>query len=187
MMLTYTDNKQGSNHGFTLIGVMIALLIAASTGILIVQLMTRAQAITDVGREQFIATNLSREGLELVRQIRDSNWFNSPDDHSTWLARGLCEDSSDDNRQFTVDSDIIITGNDVGDIADAQLYRDETSGIWSHDSTKTVTPYSREISVDCAANENDFAFVQVTSKVSWSSRNKEHEVVIKEKLYNWLP
>jgi Tfp pilus assembly protein PilV len=179
-----------ASQGFTLIGVLVATVIMGLLAVVMAQLLTRAEPIVDLGREQFIAVNLAREGLELVRTTRDSNWL-SQDDRGLWLTNGICdsEDVSyfDTNRSFTIDVDMVQNIDGVGDVQQSRLYI-KNNGLWIHDNqTGSPSPYSRVMTVDCISKEDDPPLITVTSAVSWQSRGEEREVIVNEKLYNWLP
>jgi prepilin-type N-terminal cleavage/methylation domain-containing protein len=68
------SSKLRSQSGFTLIEVVIALSVV-TVGLLstLVVANTTVRA-SDDNERKVTATNLAREGLELVRNIRDSNW-----------------------------------------------------------------------------------------------------------------
>ncbi len=182
--------SSADQHGFTLIGVMVATVILSALSITVAQVMSRAEPLVDMGREQFIAANLAREGLELVRAVRDTNWL-SGDDRSQWLAGGLCNDSDtsyfDTDRRFTLDVDMVRNFEGVGDFEQSQLSIQD-NGLWTHAANAgTATSYHRVLSIDCSTKESEPPFVIVTSQVAWQSRGQERQVVVKEKLYNWLP
>lgn len=178
-----------NQKGFTLIEVMVAVVIISVLAVTVTQVMSRAEATVDVSRETFVAVNIAREGLELVRSVRDSNWF-ADDDRTLWLQQGLCDDSSqsylDDDRQFTLDAEGVRNNSGVGSVADAALYIDEDGG-WTHARMSEKTPYERVIHIDCSTKINNPPYVTVTAEVLWRSRGQDRNVTLREKLYNWLP
>jgi len=181
-----TDN----HSGFTLIGVMVAVVILGVLILTVAQVMTRAEPVVDTAREQFIAAGLAREGLELVRAVRDTNWF-SQDDRSRWLAEGLCDDQDtsfyDTDRRFTLDVNMVRTGSGVGDAQQATLFM-QPNGLWVHtESGNERTPYQRVLSIDCSNKDSDPPQVLVASQVTWDSRGQARQVEVREKLFNWLP
>ncbi len=175
------------NKGFTLIGVVVATSIAGFLVIVIIQLLTRADRIVDRGRNIFIATNIAREGLELVRAKRDTNWF-SNSNKNLWLDKGLCAENGNDytdrNRTFVIDSKMVRNNNGVR-TGEGFLYI-QPNGEWSHDPLAGKTPvYSRQITIDCSTKNDDPAYITVTSKVKWNTNTGQQELTLKEKLYNW--
>lgn len=181
--------KQDSNQGFTLISVLMAVVMLASIAVVVSGLIGRAEKLSGVGREKFIATNIAREGIELVQVMRDTNWFGT-EDRTRWMDNSLCTQNGvgqGDVRQFTLDTSRVRNSDGVGDIRDSLLYINPTSAEWTHTASSQVTPYSRAITIDCRERSNDPGFVIVTAKVTWKSRGQDRDVVITEKLFNWLP
>lgn len=171
---------RNNQKGFTLIEVLVALSILIFVALGVFQLVIRSKQLADIGREQFVATNIAREGLELVRTLRDTNWF-SDDDRSNWISDSMCG-------SFTYDVDRLYAGDDIGGADQAPIFI-QGDGRFSHESlTSSVqTPYSRVLEVDCSQREGVPAYVTVSSQVSWANRGQPREVILKEKLYNWLP
>lgn len=166
------------NKGFSLIEVLVALAFLTIVSLSVIQLVTRARQAAEVARQDFVAANLAREGLELVRAVRDTNWFASSD-RSLWIQDDMCD-------TFTYDSEMLREGADVGSEAVADLYIQDNDE-WTHSAAGESTPYQRVLTVDCNDKDSDPAFVTVTAEVRWQNRGLPHEVVLKEKLYNWLP
>ncbi len=175
--------------GFTLIEVTVALTLAVVAAAAVTQILARAERVVDVGRERFVAVNLAREGLELVRAVRDTNWFASGD-KSQWLANGLCEQTGtsflDADRRFTIDPTLVRNLAGVGEAQEAALYI-QPNDEWSHQPSGSPTAYERVISIDCSTKADNPAFVSVAATVTWKNRGQERQVIIKEKLYNWIP
>jgi len=67
-------NKE--NKGFTLIEAMVALvLVTLAVGPLLVLSTTTVNVASRI-ENNLIAANLAQEGIEVVRNIRDTNWIN---------------------------------------------------------------------------------------------------------------
>ncbi len=61
--------------GFTLLESIIAIAVVLFGLVSIVALSTSSLISSEITEEEFVAANLAREGMELVRQMRDSNWL----------------------------------------------------------------------------------------------------------------
>lgn len=173
--------RRGSQFGFTLIEVLVALSLLVLVSLGVIQLVLRSKQVADVGGEQFVAANLAREGVELVRSLRDTTWF-TDDDRSHWISDAMCG-------TFTYDIDRLHNGDfEVGaeDEADILIQDD---GHFSHASLpdSVATPFARVLEVDCSEREGNPPYVTVIARVSWENRGQPREVLLKEKLYNWLP
>ena len=72
MIKKIVNNQSGQSLMEMLIAIFILILALVATIVLIV---TSINAARD-SMNKLVATNLSREGIEVVRNIRDSNWIN---------------------------------------------------------------------------------------------------------------
>lgn len=187
LQITNYGSRITNQRGFTLVGVLVAVIIAAQVVLIVARLMARSEVLLDVSRETVTATGLSREGLELVRTLRDLNWFT----HVTkdeWLV-GICPDTGSANHQFTIDTAMVRAQAQVGDAERAELFI-HANGLWGHTAlaNSEPTPYERIISIDCSTAGDELQHVTVTSTVKWQGRQgQERSVVLKEQLYNWIP
>lgn len=170
--------KKSNQFGFTLLEVLVALSFLTVISLSTIQLITRARQSADLARQDFVAVNLAREGLELVRAVRDTNWFLIPD-RSLWIDEDMCQ-------SFTYDASKLRAEDPVGPQGASILYI-QANGEWTHTPSGVPTQYSRVFEVDCSEKDNDPGIVTVTSRVTWQDRGTPHEVALKEKLYNWLP
>jgi len=64
-----------SCRGETLIEVLLALMILITGAAGSLQLLGIASVNNQLAKERVIATNLAREGIEAIRNIRDTNWL----------------------------------------------------------------------------------------------------------------
>lgn len=167
-----------NNKGLSLIGTLLAVFILATTAVASSQLIARTQRASRESKEALVATMLAREGLELVRALRDTNWFLGRSDNRQWTV-GLCE-----REEFTIDASIVRNLNDVGDFEENQLYI-ANNGEWVHEETDTKTPFRRSIQLDCS--DQDVSLL-VTSRVTWREGNESKRTwTVSERFYDWLP
>ena len=193
-----TTASPQSSAGLTLLGVLVAALLFASILTASFGLVARSTREVGRGRENFVATNLAREGLELVQVVRDSNMLQCPPGQanpacpatSAWtgnLAGGapLCAD--DGEQQLIVDRNDPIPGG-----ARVQAWQGSNDQLWlegqryQHDATGAATAYHRRVTIDCAnraaaADEH----IVITSTVTWQSRGEDHAIALRGQLYNW--
>lgn len=174
--------------GLTLIGVLVAILVFSAILIAVTQLLGRSQKNVGISREEFIATNLAREGLELVQYVRDTNWLAAPagrswTDNATPGAPPLCRDDTD--HTFTIDRSGVI-GAILREGSSPQLWLLDGQ-YYTHDPNRAISsPFSRVIVITCGErNAVNDEHIAVTSRVTWNSRGQNHEVTLTTKLYNW--
>ena len=79
-MKKYTNKNKLNENGQTLVETIVAIFIlttALSSGL---ALMIYAFSKSSISQDEVVATNLAREGIEVVRGIRDSNWLSQEDE-----------------------------------------------------------------------------------------------------------
>lgn len=67
--------KRKQKPGFTLPEVIIAVMILSMTSVASVNLIIFLMQFAELNNNSVIATNLAREGIEIVRNQRDTNWM----------------------------------------------------------------------------------------------------------------
>lgn len=72
---SFFGNCQRAQGGFTLIEVLMAILIFSLGLIAAFTLISTATALSTRSKQEIIATNLLREQIEIVKNIRDTNFL----------------------------------------------------------------------------------------------------------------
>lgn len=169
------------------IGVMLIVIIA------ILGLTVSSIAGQKENEQQVVANNLAREGVELVRNIRDSNWLNESVD---W------DEGIDGNSHGIIDvKDSFI---DYDSSLLSRLYID-SEGLYLHDPddpTGRLSPFSRIVTTQsiCLPNLLEDAVratrlgcltgelkvgIKVTSRVNWRDSGRPKSVFFESLLYDW--
>ena len=73
--MIFRKNKQLSARGFTLIEVMAAVAVLSIGLVGGLTVITKNLSNMRTGEDRIIAANLAAEGIELVRNVRDTNWL----------------------------------------------------------------------------------------------------------------
>jgi len=158
--------------GFTLVEVMVALSIIMVGMLGAFGLVNQTISVAKTASMQLTAAYLAKEGIELVKSIRDNNYLNIHyNDTGTW-SDGLqfCE--------FGCGVDYTMLALDSA-YADMALKHD---GSFFNYTSGTITPYRRKIEVDTYAD-----YVNIRVIVTWSERGRNHQLRVQENLYNWWP
>ncbi len=169
------------------IGIML-IVVSAILGLTTANLVGQKES-----ESQIIANNLAREGIEVVRNIRDSNWLAG----ANW-DKGLTEFLNLQHEGITeFDSQ-----NNTWTVAapDSDLLYISPDGIYSHTPTaeseqsvfhRHLTFYNicqdqsgeEEIkSSDCNTRKIG---LKIISEVSWSDRGRQRLVTLEDLLYDW--
>ena len=65
-----------SRSGFTLVELLIAIIVFALGLVAAYSLLQTATAVSMRSRDEIVGGNLLRERIELLKNVRDSNWMN---------------------------------------------------------------------------------------------------------------
>lgn len=151
--------------GFTLIEAMVALVILTTALIPALFLSTQATNVSFSIKNNLTATNLAQEGVEVVRAIRDNNWFQSyPFD--TNLTDG----------QWRVDwySETLIA---LG----ANPVLKVNTGLYNY-SLGTDSIFKRTITI----TKTNAAELKIVSDVTWTERgNRAKSIQAESHLFDW--
>lgn len=203
--------KYQKRKGFTLIEVIIAIAVF-TIGITAAFNLALSNYLTDQENfDRVVGSNLAREGIELVRNVRDSNWLRA--DQNVDCSGSPCVWSSDlashnyiyldynDIEPVNIDSCLCVNDLDTCiDTCDAELYVD-TDGYYNHDDQTSDTRFRRLIKLQsicidsggtesiesdnsCDAGDTLIGF-KVTSRVSWPEGTSRNYIDVAEYLYNW--
>lgn len=194
-MAKWKNHNRAREAGLTLLGVLVSFLIFASTTIAIMNLVGRTMREVGRSREEFLAANLAREGLELAQHVRDTNWLNAgagqPWTGNTTPGSPLCVGSEAlhsviIDRRVAGAVNVVRVQDFTGGINAAQLYL-QADNSYEHTQISGQTPrYWRRLNIDCTnALTPDDEHIIVNSIIGWTSRGQGHRVILSAHLYNW--
>jgi len=155
--------------GFTLIEVIIAIfLVTVGVGGAIA-LVNQTIAFTQVTSSRLIAVYLGQEGIEIVKNIRDTNFLKihkkvAGINWNTGLTDCLAGCEADYNDLSLVSADRYLTIN----------------GFYNY-GFGPETAFKRKIIITPDGTE----ILEVSVEVSWQERDRTHQVTVRENLYKW--
>ncbi len=187
----------GRKSGFALVEVLVAVSLLSATIITISALTISMMRANSLNHNHLVATELAREGLEITRNIRDTNWKY----YRHWLTD--IHDGADSPYTFSVDSqglsgnvwNVFVPASDD----DSLLYKNDnllgyTEYTHSGDSAD-ATPYHRTVTVTPVMDNSDdldaslpaeyVLKVLVESKVWWNYRGQDKEITLYTELTDW--
>ena len=157
--------------GFTLIEVLAAMFIMVMGVLGMFGLISRTVTFNSSVNSQLVASYLSQEGLEIVRNIRDANLLaihkgagGQWDDGLTACAAGCGADYND-----------TALGSFQGTLLKLN------NGFYTYDAG-TDTIFTRKITIDSATID----VLKVSVDVSWQDKGNTRTVRGATELYNWL-
>ncbi|MBI2669719.1 MAG: prepilin-type N-terminal cleavage/methylation domain-containing protein [Candidatus Yanofskybacteria bacterium] len=162
------NQKSKIKNGFTLIEVLIAIFLfgLASTATTFILTMNNRSATAI--KNNFIASGLAQEGFEVVRNLRDQDWF---------LGGPFGSSIPDGTYRIQWDSQALI---DLG--SNPNLKRDPGSGIFSYDMGSD-TIFKRTIEIDTVVADVE---KKIVVDVVWIERGgASKSISAEEHLFNW--
>jgi len=171
-----------NNKAFSLLEVSLAMGIIVIGILGVFSLVIQNVQVQSINKNYLIASMLAQEGIELVRNKRDSNWMDT--DKPDWY-----EGITDGDNNFTVDfNNNGVFDFSVDDISSARLYLDSDNFYTHKSSGNTLTPFSRLISISDFTDKNGDLkedVFKVSSRVEWEIQGKHFNYVAETLLYNW--
>jgi prepilin-type N-terminal cleavage/methylation domain-containing protein len=165
--------KYQTQQGFTLVETLVAIfiLVMSITGPLFIAQQSFTSAAT--ARERTTASFLAQEGIEYVRSVRDHNYLAGND----WMqSLTPCI-----GKTCTVDS-VTRTYPTIATCSGAcPAFKKSVEGLFGYQAGEP-TNFIREISLtEISAHE-----MQVNVTVTWTHKGVTRDVIVEERLFNWL-
>lgn len=173
-------------NGFSLLEVIIAVSILG-TGIAgAIALTTQTISAGVFVRNQLIAAHLAQEGLEVIHNIRHTNWVEEAEDGVTKWFAGLDKANCTPEPLTSSDCPIYAIVNynstalsETSNPVDWQMSFDSISSRYIHDMSAPI--YLRHIEISYAQDSNSKEYMLVKSIVSWD----KGAITAEDTLYNW--
>ncbi|MCX6721221.1 MAG: prepilin-type N-terminal cleavage/methylation domain-containing protein [Candidatus Staskawiczbacteria bacterium] len=191
------DSK--NKKGFTIIELMITIFILSFAVVGIFAAFSVMASLVYDATDRLIAAYLGQEGMEIVRNIRDSNWLNiDAGANASWLD-GLSDDAinySVDCHSIGCEADYLATN--LATWSDRYLFL--KNGIYSYDQTGSPTKFKRKIKIEPLTDVDGSSnhIIKVIVETSWDQKgtifsagnlasdcNPANCVTIVATLYDW--
>lgn len=167
-----------NNKGFTLIEMVVSVFIITVAVVGIVQITTKYIQQTKAEKENYIAALLGQEGIELIKNIRDTNWINAD---PTWN-EGLTTCGAG------CEIDVTFGGGSAGSPtftawtgSGRNLYIEDSSKQYKYlaspGASDVRTAFTRKITIDSSTND----VLKIKVEVYWRGKTME----VREDIYNW--
>lgn len=169
------NNIFKKEKGFTLLEMIISIMIITIGIFGAYSAVSKYAKNTQQERENLIAAYLCQEGIEIIKNIRDSNWISEVSwDTGLTSCNAGCEIDYEKKGGDGV-TDGLTAWSSPGNF----LYIDATTGLYKyeHTSSDIETPWTRRITIDTGTTD----ILKITVEVSWAS----NVMTVKEDIYNW--
>lgn len=163
-----------AKNGFTIIELMVTIFIMTVGLAGISNLIQQTTSFVFVSSSKLTASYLAQEGIEIVRNIGDTNLIERED-----YAQGL--DSGNWEADYTSQS--------LTDTYDGDNLNIDVNSFYSY-SSGTQTKFKRKITITPTTEplpptSNGWDYLKISVQVSWQEKGKPYEVTAEERLYGW--
>ena len=160
------------DSGFTLIELLVSIFIFGVALSAIVYVLTINSNTANLVKNSYVASGLAQEGIEVVRNLRDSDWLAG----RPYGGFGNTAEFADGGYRVQWNSQILMSS------LDTFLKKDAATGIYSYDAG-TDTIFKRAIQL---TTMNPGIEKRIVVTVSWTDRgNISRSVSAEEHLFNW--
>lgn len=156
--------------GFSIIEMMAVIAIVGLTLVGLVSLALQSIQVQRLNKYNLISSMLAQEGIEIIRNQRDSNWRTGANDWSTVMAVG----------NYIVDYTGAMSLADGMDDPDTKL-NVNASGMYQHGGSGTPTGFNRLVTI----SNTTAASSTVTSRVRYQSGSNYFNYTAVTVLYDW--
>jgi len=158
--------KKKNTKGFTLMEVIVAIFVITAGIVGVLSLVTQTISASIFSKDKLIAAYLAQEGIEIVRNIRDTNWLQGLGWNSG-LGASVYEAG------YNYQSLFGFSGN--------PLKLETLTGYYGYGSGN-ATKFTRKITISGGPIVDS---LNVKVEVSWQEKGKTYKVEAQENLYNW--
>jgi len=177
------NNLKNNSQGLTLMETTIALGILMIGVLATVTLLLATFNYAQQSEQEIVVVNLAREGIEIVRAMRNSEDPNKASDVNIF-------DNSYDNQKFHLDSDDANTvvsmalnsatgANTASACSQCQLYLND--GKYTHTAGQ-ATNFKRMITIEPGDSNKE---KKIISEVSWTFKGQTHSYTLETYLTDW--
>ena len=159
------------NKSFTLIEVLAAIFLITVGIAAALIVINQTTVFTQVTSSRLVASYLAQEGIEIVKNIRDSNFLK--------IHKGIITEEHWIDGLTGCEGGCEADYNDSG-LVSADRYLKINGGFYNYDSG-IETAFKRKITITPDGSD----ILKVLVEVSWTERGRTHQVTAQENLYKW--
>lgn len=175
-MNTPTKNKKGQ----ALVEVMVAVAILTVGFLGIVTLLSRALALNRVVADNYTATYLAAEGIEVTKNIIDGNTIQGG---SGFWSSGNGVNKCDGDIETGINAcQVQYDSVELQSSTDQPLNFDENTKLYDYSGNASPTSFRRWVTIELV-NQNE---LKVKCRVTWITRGGgTSEITLEDHFYNW--
>ena len=184
--------KFNNKKAFTLVETLIALAVFTIAVTAVMAVLASGISSTDFAKKKMTATYLAQEGIEYIRNMRDS-YVLYEDPSVSWDNFIGALSASTSSCNTTTGCGININISDARDYSDYQnlifscsilnrckLYLN--NGNYNINQTGIDSGFTRVISMTEMSSDE----IKITSEVKWAQGSGTYNIILSENLFNWI-
>jgi Tfp pilus assembly protein PilV len=157
------------NKGFTLMEAIVAIFVITTGLVGVLSLVSQTISASTFSKDKLIAAYLAQEGIEIIRNIRDTNWVNN----NSWTNNISLNTSS-----YQLDYQSSQFPDPLCSLGPGNYLKYD--GNFYNCSSGNDTKFTRKITITDFGN-----YINVLVSVQWQEKGVQHKVEAQENLYNW--
>ena len=166
-------------RGFTLVETLVAISIFTVSILALMAVLSQGIADTSYAKQKIIAGYLAQEGIEYVRNMRDTKVLYGSGNPWNQFKSDFSPCNSENNACGFV-KPLPFSVSTCSALNDCKLYVND--GGYDTNPSGSYSGFVRKIWMDTAgANE-----VKIFSKVSWTQGSGSYKITFSENLFNWM-
>lgn len=167
-----------TKNGFTLLEVIVAVFIISLGVGGMAKLMPNFVSSASHNQNQLIAAYLGQEGIEIIRNIRDTNWLQA---HNAGTATPPWNDGlANCATGCEVDYKDVLSPDDfLPPYGTGHYLNIDANGFYGYD-LGTATKFKRKIRVVDGGDN-----LLIIADVSWQEKTQSYNFSVQEKIYQW--
>ena len=182
------------DKGFTLVETLVAISIFTLSILALLVVLTQGISNTTYAKSKIVASYLAQEGIEYIRNMRDTFVLYGATSQAGWDAfnnkLASCSSTGNgcffnaDNLNYSDStqpmSDIILTACSSSLCSNGALFYDSTTGEYGFSGV--ASGYTRKITMSQVSADE----TKILSTVYWTQGSGSYSIVFSESLFNWM-
>ena len=169
-----SEHRAQQMRGFTLVEALVALTLMTVGLIPAFLQATESLKLSLTVKNTLIAGHLAQEGVEIVRSMRDANWFSSAP-----FSQGLTDCATGCIVDYTS-----VQPTDAG--TNPPLLLDALTGMYQY-TTGDPSPFRRRITIVPVATtaKPGQAGLRIATEITWTERKNPKTFTLESYLFDW--
>jgi len=201
-MIKFLKQKNNKSKGFTLVETMVAISIFTMSILSVMSVLANGISNTTYAKKKITAEYLAQEGIEYIRNIRDTFALYSTTGQAGWTAFNVklytapASCNLTNGCYFNADNlfsllpspmpmtQITLTACSSSTCPNGIMLYDSATGKYGYTASSTTinSGFIRKITVTTVTPDE----VKITSTVTWNQPSGVSSVSFSENLYNWI-